>query len=106
MPVIMYILYVLPPCVLHTSYMCHCIVISSQIQFGIHTKALGTAFCHAWRNLLTILRICPSRHGTQRPKIAEKVHKPPFEVNVIIFEFNGFNASMWVRLSPSESKKV
>ena len=32
------------------------------------------------------------RHGTQRAKIAEKVHKPPLGINVISFEFNGFNA--------------
>ena len=29
--------------------------------------------------------------GAQRAKIAEKVHKPPLGVNVINFEFNGFN---------------
>ena len=32
-------------------------------------------------------------HGTQRAKIAKKVHKPPLAVNVINFELNGFDAS-------------
>ena len=31
-------------------------------------------------------------YGAQRAKIAEKVHKPPLEINVINFECNGFNA--------------
>ena len=47
-----------------------------------------------------------SRRAAQRAKIAEKVHKPPLVVNVINFELNGFNASLWVPWSPSESKKV
>jgi hypothetical protein len=44
--------------------------------------------------------------GTQRAKIAKKVHKPPLAVNVINFELNGFKASIWVLWSPSESKKL
>ena len=36
----------------------------------------------------------------QRAEIAEKVHKPPLAVNVINFELNGFNASIWVPWSP------
>ena len=44
------------------------------------------AFCPAGPCLL----------GPQRSKIAEKVHKPPLGVNVINFELNGFNASIWV----------
>jgi hypothetical protein len=38
-----------------------------------------------------------STTATQRVKIAEKVHKPPFRVNVINFELNGFNASISLR---------
>jgi hypothetical protein len=34
--------------------------------------------------------------GTQRAKIAEKVHKPPLGVNVINFELKWFNAFIWV----------
>ena len=33
--------------------------------------------------------------ATQRAKLAEKVHKPPLRVNVINFEVNGFNASIY-----------
>ena len=43
--------------------------------------------------------------GAQRAKIAEKVHKPPLGVNVINFDLNGFNASIWVSWSPSDFKK-
>ena len=44
-----------------------------------------------------------ARDATQKAKIAEKVHKPPLAINVINFEINGFNASIWVLWSPSES---
>ena len=44
--------------------------------------------------------------GTQRAKIAEKVHKPPLGVIAINFELNGFNAFIWVPWSPSDSKGV
>ena len=44
--------------------------------------------------------------GTQSAKIAEKVHKSALAVNVINFESNGFNASIWVPWSHSESKKL
>ena len=47
-----------------------------------------------------------SAAAAQRAKIAEKVHKPPLAVSVINFELNGFNASIWVPWSPSESKKL
>ena len=33
--------------------------------------------------------------GAQRAKFHEKVHKPPLRINVINFELNGFNASIW-----------
>ena len=42
--------------------------------------------------------------GTQRAKFARKVHKPPFGVNVINFELNGFNVFLWVPWSLSEFK--
>ena len=35
-----------------------------------------------------------------RAKFAEKVQKPPLGFNVIRFELNGFNASIWVPWSP------
>ena len=44
-------------------------------------------------------------HGTQRARFTEKVHKPPLGVNVINFELNWFNASIWVPWSPSDPKK-
>ena len=47
-----------------------------------------------------------AHRGAQRAKIAEKVHKPPLVVNISNFELNGFNASIWVSWSPSESKKI
>ena len=50
----------------------------------------------------TRLRWC----GTQRAKIAEKVHKPPLGINVINFELNEFNAFIWVPWSPSDPKKL
>ena len=43
--------------------------------------------------------------GAQRAQIAEKVHKPPLGVNVINFDLNGFNASIWVSWSPLGLKK-
>ena len=48
--------------------------------------------------------LCQTTH--KGLKIAEKVHKPPLAVNVINFELNGFNASIWVPWSSSESKKI
>ena len=54
--------------------------------------------CRPW-----VCRVC---NGTQRAKIAKKVHKPHLAVNVINFELNGFDASIWVPWSPSESKKL
>ena len=50
-----------------------------------------------------VCRVC---NGTQRAKIAKKVHKPHLAVNVINFELNGFDASIWVPWSPSESEKL
>ena len=45
------------------------------------------------------------QNGAQRAEIAEKVHKPTLAVNVINFELIGFNSSIWVLWSPSDSKK-
>ena len=39
-----------------------------------------------------------------RAKFAEKVHKPPLGVDVLDFELNGFNASIWVPWSPQTPK--
>ena len=44
--------------------------------------------------------------AAQRAKFAKKVHIPPFSVNDINFELNGFNASIWVSWSPSDPKKL
>ena len=44
--------------------------------------------------------------GAQRTKIAEKVHKPPLGINVINFELNVYNASIWVPWNPSDTKKL
>ena len=51
----------------------------------------------------TINKSC--RRGAQRAKFAKKVHKPPLGVNVINFELNWFNASIWVPCNPSDPKK-
>ena len=45
------------------------------------------------------------RAAAQRAKFAWKVHKPPLWVNVINFEINGLDASMWVPWSPLDPKK-
>ena len=45
-----------------------------------------------------------SKNGAQKAKITEKVHKPALAVNVINFELNRFNASIWVPWSPSDTK--
>ena len=51
----------------------------------------------------TVVRSCVV-DASQKAKIAEKVHKPTLTVNAINFELNGFNFSIWVSWSPSESK--
>ena len=45
------------------------------------------------------------RPAAQRAKFSEKVHKPPLWVNVITFELNALDASIWVPWSPSDPKK-
>ena len=52
-----------------------------------------------------------SRHvggggATKTAKFAKKAHKPPLSVNVLNFELNGFNASIWVPWSPSDPQKL
>ena len=42
----------------------------------------------------------PPHRAAQRAKFVKKVHKPPLRVNVINFELNGFNASIWVPQTP------
>ena len=49
------------------------------------------------------IAVCAS--GAQRAKFAKKVHKPPLWVNIINFELNWFNASIWVPCNPSDPKK-
>ena len=45
-------------------------------------------------------------HGSYRAKFAEKVHKPPLGIDVLNFELNGFNASIWVPWSPPDPQKL
>ena len=47
----------------------------------------------------------PATEAAQRAKFVKKVHKPPFGVNIINFELNWFNASIWVPCNPSDPKK-
>ena len=54
------------------------------------------------RNLHLTFVLCSA---TQRARIAEKVHKPPLGINVINFELNGFNASIYVPWSSSDPQK-
>ena len=42
--------------------------------------------------------------GAPKAKCAEKVHKPTLWVNIINFELNRLDASIWVPLSPSDPK--
>ena len=42
--------------------------------------------------------------AAKRDENVEMVHKPPLGVNVINFELNGFNASIWVSWNPSDPK--
>ena len=44
-------------------------------------------------------------NGTQWARAMNFVKKPPLIVNVTYLELNGFNAPMWVSLSPSDPKK-
>ena len=56
----------------------------------------------------TSLNFCDKRiveGDAQWAEIVEKVHKPPLEINVINFELNGFNPSILVPWSPSDTKK-
>ena len=56
------------------------------MSFKHLSKSVLINIGHGWAGLLL------AQNATQRAKIAEKVHKPPLAVNVINFEFNGFNA--------------
>jgi hypothetical protein len=63
------------------------------------------------RNEIVLIPMCNAwwwlvGRGAHRAKIAKKVHKPPLRVNVINFELNGFDASIWVPWSPSNPKKL
>ena len=44
-------------------------------------------------------------HATLWARIAKNVKKPPLTVNVIDFDFLGFNVSIWVPWSPFGPKK-
>ena len=48
------------------------------------------------------MKMLLERQGTVQKglKLQKKVHKPPFGVNVIHFEINGFNAFIWVPQTP------
>ena len=45
------------------------------------------------------------RGATLWARIAQNVKKPPLTVNVVDFEFFGFNVSIWVPWSPLGPKK-
>ena len=65
------------------------------------------AFCSSVLQVVSILGfLLFFAFGTQRAKFSKKVHKPALGVNVIDFELNVLNASIWVPWSPSESKKL
>ena len=59
---------------------------------------------NSW-NWCMIQNIAVCASGAQRAKFAKKVHKPPLWVNIINFELNWFNASIWVPCNPSDPKK-
>ena len=44
--------------------------------------------------------------ASQRAKFTEKVHKPPLGVNVISFELNGCNVSIWSLGVPQTPKMI
>ena len=46
------------------------------------------------------------QYNTQKAKITKKVHKPPLGINAINFESKGFNASIRVPWSPSDTKML
>jgi hypothetical protein len=50
----------------------------------------------------TANKVYSKHHHSQRAKFAEKVQKPPLQVNVIIFELNGLDASI-INMGPLES---
>ena len=55
--------------------------------------------------ILLILATAKKNDATLWAKIAQSVKKPPRTVNVIDFDFFGFNASIWVSWSPLGPKK-
>ena len=74
----------------------------------VHSSTVLTLICQEGNSsciqLLMLSDISTS--AAHRGKIAEKVHKPPLGVNIINFELNGFNASIWVPWSPSDQKYI
>ena len=66
----------------------------------------GVAFLTFHLFLVTLTTAKDRFSGAQRAKFAKKVHKPPLRVNVISFELNGFNASIWVPWSLPDPKKL
>ena len=60
---------------------------------------------HLYHYDLSLPGLSEPGDGTQRAKFAQKVHKPPLGVNVINFEVNWFNASIWVPWNPLDPKK-
>ena len=49
--------------------------------------------------------LCRAQWGTLWARVVQNVKKPPLTVNVIDFEFFGFNVSIWVPWSPLGPKK-
>ena len=76
------------------------------IRHCIHTYVPPAPHgCPAIGNVSARASKCVCARAAPRAKFSKKVHKPPFRVNVINFELNGFNASIWVPWSPSDPKK-
>ena len=74
----------------------------SNIIKSKHLKSILILF---WEKTAPYVAFSFLPSASQRAKFAEKVHKPPLWVNVINFELNGLDASIWVPWSPSDPKK-
>ena len=78
--------------------------ITKTINVTVNGKGVSFLFA-SFKGAGRFLRPPSSCHTTQRVNFAEKVHKPPPVVNVINFELNGFNASIWSLVVPQTPQK-
>ena len=79
-------------------------LLNDRLKLGCTKESMFYKF--GSRTISTAQIVQSVTHVTQRAKFAEKVHKPPLWVNVINFELNWLDASIWVPWSPSDSKKL